>query len=156
MKTLLPPNKLARLASPVVVLVASPSVQDREYLHHVLGEKQIHVIEAGSYRGALAAIGRYGAAAVLCDESLPWRDLLSRLAETCYSPSVIVIAESTSSAACGEVLNLGGCDLLSKPFLREEIELVVGRACIHSDAAPASRRLSNKDETRASTRAATA
>ena len=121
------PNNLP--LSPAVVILATPFARDLQYLRQLIEEKQMEPVAAGAYREVLAAIGRFGAMAVVCDESLQWRDLLSRLAEDCDPPRMIVVAAASSQGLWAEVLSLGGFDVLTKPFLKNEVERVLAQAC---------------------------
>ena len=110
---------------PAVAVLASPYARDLEYLRETLKQNDIRIIEAATHREALEAIGRYGPSVIVYDESLPWRDVLSYTAE-CYYPSrLIVIAASPVPPFVAEVVNLGGYDVLTKPFSAREVSWIV-------------------------------
>jgi len=57
-----------------------------------------------------------------------WKDIL-RTAETqSQAPLVLVVSRHADDRLWAEVLNLGGYDLLLKPFDRSEVTRVVGMA----------------------------
>ena len=119
------------------VVIASPMTRDREYLRHIVEQCGMRPIEATTYRDALTAVGNCGAVAILCDESLPWRDIVGHLAEGCDAPRVIVIAAEVGARLFAEVLNVGGFDVLTKPFSEADVARVHSSAASRSD--PASR-----------------
>src|SRR5688572_27131251 len=110
---------------PRAIIIASPMARDREYLRDMAERCDMRPIEASAYREALSVVGIYGPVAVVCDESLPWRDIVSYLAEGCDAPRVIVVAAVVESRLFEEVLNLGGFDVVTKPFLEAEIRRVL-------------------------------
>jgi DNA-binding response OmpR family regulator len=112
-----------------VVVLATPWARDRDYLRPILQHHGIRIIEAITYREALSAAGRYGATAVLCDETLAWRDLLSHLAVCCEPPRLVVISAAPSRTLCAEVMNLGGFDVLNKPFEDKDVAWILNMAC---------------------------
>jgi len=69
---------------------------------------------------------------VLCEQVFAdgdWRDLLRELdAHAPEAPPVIVCSRLADDRLWAEVLNLGGYDVLSKPFASAEVNRVVGMA----------------------------
>lgn len=127
-------------ASPVTVIVATPLTRDSQYLRQIARKHNLQTAEVGSYREALAAIARSGATALVCDESLPWRDLLSYLADNCDPPRVVVVASTPPNTMWAEVLSLGGFDVLTKPFIDAEVARVLKMACARPPLRMPSRR----------------
>ena len=113
---------------PCTLLIASPMARDREYLRNIAERCDMLPIEATTYREALWAVGIYGPVAVVCDESLPWRDIVSYLADGCDPPRVIVVSAVVESRLFAEVLNVGGFDVVTKPFSEAEIRRVLSSA----------------------------
>jgi DNA-binding response OmpR family regulator len=77
-----------------------------------------------SYRDALDSLNRDHMAVIICDSSLAggnWKDILSHTQILPDPPCVIVTALLPDDRLWAEVLNLGGYDLLAKPFVREEV-----------------------------------
>jgi DNA-binding response OmpR family regulator len=121
--------RYVRAVSPAAVILATPLERDLQYLRRVAEQSALVSMEAATGREALAAISHTGAGAVICDESLPWRDLLSYLAEDCDPPRVIVIASAPQNTMWAEVLSLGGFDVLAKPFVEDEVSRLMGMVC---------------------------
>ena len=70
---------------------------------------------------------------VMTDCVLPrgecWKDVLRLAQERAGGVPVIVSSRLADESLWAEVLNLGGYDLLVKPFVAAEVENVVGMAC---------------------------
>jgi DNA-binding response OmpR family regulator len=82
-------------------------------------------------REALSSIRRFRPWVVVCDQVLAdgeWRDLLSDLQSEQEMPPFIVSSRLADDRLWAEVLNLGGYDLLTKPFAATEVSRVVGLA----------------------------
>jgi DNA-binding response OmpR family regulator len=65
---------------------------------------------------------------VVCDQTLAdgdWRDLLSDLQNVQLMPPLIVSSRLVDGRLWAEVFNLGGYDLLTKPFAATEVRRVV-------------------------------
>ena len=79
--------------------------------------------------GAQAVIDKLRPGLVVCDTEIEgrgsWRDLLE---EQDASPrfALIVVSRHADEALWAEVLNLGGSDVLEKPFAVEEVKRVLG------------------------------
>jgi DNA-binding response OmpR family regulator len=61
---------------------------------------------------------------VVCDSDLPdgsWKDIMERIAQTANPPAVIVSSRLADDHLWSEVLNLGGYDVLAKPFNASEV-----------------------------------
>lgn len=130
---LVPTCACRRPVSPAVVVLASPWARDRGYLRLILQERQeLRIVEVATYGEAISTISRHGASAVVCDQDLPWRDLISRMTYLYDPPRVIVIAKAPAAAFYAEVMNLGGYDILVSPFDPSEVGWVVGCACAAS------------------------
>lgn len=127
-------------ASPVTVILATPLARDLQYLRQIIDQHHLQTVQASTHREALAAISRSGATALICDESIPWRDLLSYLADDCDPPRVIVVASAPRNTLWAEVLSLGGFDVLSKPFNDAEVSRVLKLACARPPLRPPSRK----------------
>jgi DNA-binding response OmpR family regulator len=68
---------------------------------------------------------------VICDQTLAdgdWRDLLVALQAEADAPPLIVVSRLADDRLWAEVLNLGGYDLLTKPFIAVEVTRVVRMA----------------------------
>src|SRR5947208_1062918 len=67
-------------------------------------------------------------AAVLTD-SRYWKDLLRHLWTMEFPPALVVADRLADERLWAEVLNLGGYDLLTKPFVEKEVIHVLSTAC---------------------------
>lgn len=67
---------------------------------------------------------------VLCDSDTAgfesWRDLLAM--QGCESFALIVVSRNASAELWAEVINLGGHDVLARPFRRQEVEWCISSA----------------------------
>ena len=128
MNTLAQPYR-PRPPSPAVVVLATLLSRDRKYLRDAIEAHELRAVEVTTCNEALLAIGDVGPTAIFCDEQLPWRDLLSCLAQSCHCPRIIVVAAAPCETLCAEVVNLGGFDVLAKPFCAQEVDWLLLTAC---------------------------
>jgi DNA-binding response OmpR family regulator len=102
------------------------------YLRRLCDRARWETLEAYSCREAIAAIAERHPDVVLCEASLPdgnWKDLLEDLSGRLNPPYLIVTSHLADEHLWAEVLNLGGYDVLAKPFDAEELCRVVEFAC---------------------------
>jgi DNA-binding response OmpR family regulator len=104
-------------------------------------------VEVTTCREALSVISEFGVTAVFCDEMLPWRDLLSYLAEDCQPPRVVVVAAAPCESLWADVINLGGFDVLAKPFVEREVNWVLSTARSSTASQPPARRPPARERT---------
>jgi DNA-binding NtrC family response regulator len=109
------------------LLFVSGDEQGRSSLERILQHDcQLH--RAIGRREALSSIRRFHPWVVVCDQILAdgdWRDLLSDLQSEQQMPPLIVSSRLADDRLWAEVLNLGGYDLLTKPFAETEVSRVV-------------------------------
>lgn len=116
------------------ILVVSPIPEDHAFLQPLLERPGRITYRARTYREAVAVLCRDRIAVILCEQELPdgkWKDLLSQIAPLADPPYLIVTSRVADEFLWAEVLNLGGYDVLAKPFDAEEVARVVGMACEH-------------------------
>jgi DNA-binding NtrC family response regulator len=68
---------------------------------------------------------------VICERDLPdgdWHDIWEGIAPLAPHPTLIVTSLHADEHLWAEVLNLGGYDVLAKPFDAQEVCRIVGRA----------------------------
>jgi hypothetical protein len=58
-----------------------------------------------------------------------WKDMLRDFASVAGAPFLIVASRHADNRLWAEVLNLGGYDVLSKPFYAAEVTRVISLAC---------------------------
>lgn len=112
------------------MLVVSPDVLDHSSLEMIL-ETGYRVYSASGRQEAFALMRRNRPDVVICEHTLPdgdWRDILSDLQGEHEAPRLIVSSRLADTRLWAEVLNLGGYDLLMKPFAAREVRSVVAMA----------------------------
>ena len=116
----------------VTVLSASLLEEDHLFLERVLNSSSCQVVGVGTCRDLLEQARRWRAAVVVTDRDLPdgsWRDILHGMQDDAQRPLLIVASRHADGHLWAEVLNLGGYDVLAKPFDALEVQRVVGSAC---------------------------
>ena len=117
------------------VLSVSPDEGDHSELLHILDELPFLLTTARSSREAAACLDSGQFAVILCECKLPdgnWLEILNQIsgrAEKCF---LIVTSRLADASLWAEVLNLGGYDLLAKPFNRQEVRHVLTSAWVQS------------------------
>jgi DNA-binding response OmpR family regulator len=72
-----------------------------------------------------------GISIVVCEDNLPdgtWRDVLDSVLSLAGRPILIVTSNFADERLWAEVLNLGGFDVVNKPFQRKELRRVLSIA----------------------------
>jgi DNA-binding response OmpR family regulator len=116
--------------SAFALLIVSSDDQDHRSLQRIL-ERDCRLHRAVSRRETISLVRRYRPKVVICDQVLAdgdWRDLLSDLHHEKEVPALIVSSRLADDRLWAEVLNLGGYDLLMKPFRAAEVSQVVKMA----------------------------
>jgi DNA-binding response OmpR family regulator len=112
-------------------LAISPSVEDLLFLEYRYKEASWKLYTAHSYREGMDELGRNRVPVVLCEERLgdgDWKDVLSQLALIPDRPRLIVFSRNADERLWGQVLDLGGFDVLATPFRDDELVFTVGSA----------------------------
>lgn len=112
------------------VLSISPSGQDHGELAKML-DPSLTLRNARTLRSGLRSLAKARTAVVLCDCDLrsgSWKNVLEKTANCSTPPHLIVTSRLADEALWAEVLNLGGFDVLAKPFDSEEVRRVVSGA----------------------------
>lgn len=115
------------LQSAVPLLIVSPDDQDHSSLRHIL-KRHYQLHNASGRQDAVSFVRRYRPKVVICEQVLAdgsWRDLLVDLQAEQDPPQLIVSSRVADNRLWAEVLNLGGYDLLMKPFSAPEVSHVV-------------------------------
>jgi len=123
------------MPSALAVLIVSPDDQDHVDLLHILQPVyQLH--RASGRHDALPIVRQHRPKIVICEHSLAdgnWSDLLSDLQGEPEVPRLIVFSRLADERLWAEVLNLGGYDVLIKPFDNAEVRSAVRLASpLHS------------------------
>ena len=118
----------------ITLLAITRDQEDRQVLKSILDPDGWTVQGAQSVREASKLLGEKPAL-VLCEKDLPdgsWKDVF-RIAERIGNPPPVVVASRYADERFwAEVLNLGGYDILLKPFEGDEVSRVVGMARRHA------------------------
>jgi len=114
-----------------VVLCVSAATEDHEALRRILRPMSCKVLEAGCCNTAFQLLSDASVVAVIADETLPdgdWRGVLTHTQSRPVPPKLIVASRLADDRLWAEVLNLGGYDLLAKPFDADEVRRIVSLA----------------------------
>jgi DNA-binding NtrC family response regulator len=115
----------------VTVLAISDSAEDHNWLNEVFRHSNWKIMTARSCREAFEVLQSSRVPVVLCDCTLPdggWKSLLNRFSQWPEEPLLVVMSRQADDRLWAEVLNLGGYDVLSKPFDRSEVIRVISAA----------------------------
>ncbi len=112
------------------IVFVSPSIDDARALRQIVDPAGWMVVNVPDLTGARAVIDRLRPALVICDTEIEgkgsWRDLLEYRRQ---SPGweLAVASRLPDDPLWAEVLNLGGVDLLERPFSAHAVEQLVAR-----------------------------
>jgi DNA-binding NtrC family response regulator len=112
---------------PAPVLLVSPYPDDHFVLPELLADSNWEWHKSHGCREALDLLQTKAFTVVICERDQPdgcWRDLLDAGAKLTPPPSLIVCSRLADEHLWAEVLNLGGYDVLAKPFDHEEVSRV--------------------------------
>jgi DNA-binding response OmpR family regulator len=115
----------------VTVLAISPLDDDHRFLHNIFSHSNWRLRDAQTWGEAREALEQEAAPVVICESVLPdarWTDVLSQLAKMPGPPLLVVSSRTADERLWGEVLNLGGYDVLTKPFEAAEVFRVISLA----------------------------
>jgi len=116
---------------PAAFLLVSPCPHDHLVLAGILKGPDWQCHKSQGCREALELLERHPVAVLLCERDQPdgcWHDLLEATAKHAPPPSLIVYSRLADEYLWAEVLNLGGYDVLIKPFDRDEVLRVADSA----------------------------
>jgi DNA-binding NtrC family response regulator len=107
-----------------LVLLVSASADDACVFRQLVDAARWMVVNVSDLSGACAVLEKRYPKLVVCDADIDgpgsWRDLL-KLRGDPLSFAVVVASRNADDALWAEVLNLGGFDLLQKPFNAEGV-----------------------------------
>jgi DNA-binding NtrC family response regulator len=113
------------------ILLVSPCLNDHLVLPGILKGPGWQWHKSQGCREALELLERHTVAVLLCERDQPdgcWHDLLEGAAKHASPPSLIVSSRLADEYLWAEVLNLGGYDVLIKPFDCDEVLRVTSSA----------------------------
>jgi DNA-binding NtrC family response regulator len=120
------------------ILSVSADLDDHSVLQRILHGQGLAVIAAASCGEALDYLSRDQVCVVFCDSSMPegsWKDLLYPMSSVAEAPPLVVTSRLADDYLWSEVLNLGGWDVLAKPFREQEVLYVVDSAWTYKASA---------------------
>ena len=118
----------------VIVLVISPFQEDHSSLRDIFAHSNWNIYETCNLAEAIAILRQTQIPVIICERDLPdgnWTNVLNEAALLANPPHVIVTARLADEHLWAEVLNLGGYDLLEKPFQAPEVFRVISLAWLH-------------------------
>ena len=111
------------------IVFVSASAEDARAFREIAGGSRWLVVNVPDLIGAQAVIDKLRPRLVVCDTKIDgqgsWRDLL-RGQDAHPRFALVVVSRLADKALWAEVLNLGGSDVLGKPFAAEEVKRVLG------------------------------
>ena len=117
--------------SGLTVLSASGLEDDHVILRHIFSHSNWELHSVRSAAEAVEFIRKNPVSVVICERDLPdgsWKDLLSAIMSEEPAPVLIVSSRAADDYLWAEVLNLGGGDVLAKPFEAKEVFWAVSMA----------------------------
>jgi len=113
----------------ISILLVSPCADDYSNLKSTLSPRKI--IRCSSASEALRQITSEEIELIICERDLPdgnWKTILAASEAMEPAPLVLVVSQHADEILWAEVLNLGGYDVLLKPFDRNEVNRVIAMA----------------------------
>ncbi len=115
----------------LTLLAVSPDRSDSQYLRSVFDGRNWNIQRASSVREATRLLNASQPNLILCEKDLPdgsWKDLVREAGGKQDPSPVVVVSRNADERTWAEVLNLGGYDMLQKPFDDTEVLRVVTMA----------------------------
>ncbi len=114
-------------------LSISPKAEDHTVLCRMLEEMAWEVSAVANCCEAIERLRREHVSVVLCESVLEdgtWKDILNHISGADDPPRLIVTSRLADEYLWAEVLNLGGYDVLAKPFNQREVSHVLTTASL--------------------------
>ena len=115
----------------VSVLLLGEFDSEQSLLSGVLQEAGLRLVKARDRRHAIKCLERDAIQVVIAESEIPgwnWKSALFHLQRLPSPPVLIVTSHNADDRLWSEVLNLGGYDVLARPFDAEELRRVVASA----------------------------
>ena len=115
----------------ISILVVSPHPEDVSCLRHILHHRDWHINLSTTMADAALQLATQTPSVIICERDLSdgnWKNLLQQTQLMAQAPLLLVVSRHADENLWAEVLNLGGYDVLLKPFDRAEVIRVVGMA----------------------------
>ena len=114
-----------------MLLGVSSRREDHVLLEQIFRDTNWELRGARCYRDALAILCTDRMPVIVCECCLPdgnWQDVLGQIVALPNAPRLIVASREPNERVWAEVLNLGGYDVLVRPFDKTEVLRSVSRA----------------------------
>ena len=114
------------------ILSISAAREDHQVLRRMLDDFRITAV--GTRRAAMSFLCLDRVPVIVCERDLPdgtWKDILGDTAVFPNPPALVVTSGLADEYLWAEVLNLGGFDLIAKPFAAREVLHVLRTALVH-------------------------
>jgi DNA-binding NtrC family response regulator len=115
----------------VTVLLISPDAGDHILIRHVFDHSNWVLYHCRTIEDGLCFLREHELPVVISEERLAgadWKDVLRALDATARPAKLIVTAYGADSSLWAEVINLGGYDVLAKPWTERELYYTVSQA----------------------------
>jgi DNA-binding response OmpR family regulator len=125
-------NRLNLVEKSAAVLLVSPFEEDHSRLGHILREPKWRLLGVRACLDVWTLLREQLPPVVICERDLPdgnWKDVLEAVTLLSPSSSLIVTCRLADEYLWGEVLNLGGHDVLAKPLDEREVLWALDSAC---------------------------
>ena len=121
----------------VSALMVGEFENDRLLVHGIFSKLGWRLFEAQTRRQAMHCLEQNPVQVVMAESHVPhwnWKMVLRDLRRLLHPPQLIVTSKLADDTLWAEVLNVGGYDVLARPFQSDEVERVVASARRHFDA----------------------
>ncbi len=118
----------------VTVLAISPLEEDHSRLRVIFSHTRWQILSLSSWAEAKTFLAQHPIPVVVSERELgdaTWKDVLAGFPELADPPALIVTSRQADEYLWAEVLNLGGYDVLMKPFDATEVFRVISLAWLH-------------------------
>ena len=106
------------------VLLISPFEQDHLFFLSLFGRTNWKLLRANSREEAFTLLARQEIPVVVAEEQLglaDWKDILSAVDQMRHPPKLVVASALSDGNLWADVLNMGGYDVLARPFDHREV-----------------------------------
>src|SRR5215469_6053497 len=106
------------------ILSVSGEPEDHKVLRRILGDSRLRISSVKTWPAAIGYLRLSPSPIVICENDVAggsWKELLNYPAQTLIPRILIVTSRFADDHLWAEVLNLGGYDVLSKPFSEQEV-----------------------------------
>jgi len=130
------------------ILSISPTAEDHEALRRVMDGFMWQLSAVATCAEGLTQLCRDQVSVIFCESVLEdgtWKDILNHLKNIARAPLLIVTSRLADEHLWAEVLNMGGFDVLAKPFSDQEVSHVLTTASLSGLKTPARSRTAGAD-----------